>query len=65
MTNTWNSAEPCTNDAFRYVHIERPHCPVCGSANLKMKRSILQCDGSRRQSMWCLACPHKFFVILE
>ncbi len=35
------------DDSLRYVHIERPRCPACGSADLQTIRSKDQGDGSK------------------
>jgi hypothetical protein len=49
----------------RYVYIEKPRCPVCGSDELDRKRTVDQGDGSVCRTMNCRACRHHFFVIEE
>lgn len=53
------------DDSLRYVHIERPRCPACGSADLQTIRSKDQGDGSKARRTACKKCGHKFFVIVE
>lgn len=57
-----------TDDAgehLRYVYIQRPRCPACGSENLHRTRTEDQGDGSICKTMNCLDCQHHFFVIEE
>lgn len=53
-----------TPDAFRYVFLQRPRCPVCESAELKTLRTN-QVDGVTSRRTECRECRHKFFVIVE
>ncbi len=57
--------EASTDDLLRYVYIERPRCPVCGSADLRTLRSKDQGDGSVSRRTACQACGRRFFVIVE
>ena len=54
-----------TDDSLRYVYIERPRCPVCGSTNLQTIRSKDQRDGSVSRRTACKECGHRFFVIVD
>ncbi len=49
----------------RYVFVERPRCPRCGSSSHRAYRSVEQCDGSRMKWTVCQACREKFIVVLE
>ncbi len=54
------------DDSRRYVFIERPRCPECGSTHLRTIRSKSdKNDGSTSRRTVCKACGHKFFVIVE
>ena len=54
------------DDSLRYVYIERPRCPACGSADLRTLRSTTDdSDGSTARRTCCLNCDHRFFVIVE
>jgi hypothetical protein len=60
VTETADAAE-----TLRYVYVERPRCPVCGSDDLHTTRSEDQGDGSTAKTTNCRTCRHHFFVILE
>ena len=49
----------------RYCFIERARCTVCGSDDLKTKRSIAESDGSITRPTTCRACGHDFVVVVE
>jgi DNA-directed RNA polymerase subunit RPC12/RpoP len=54
------------DDSLRYVFIERPRCPACGSAELQTIRSKSdKSDGSKARRTACRDCGHRFFVIVE
>jgi DNA-directed RNA polymerase subunit RPC12/RpoP len=54
------------DDSLRYVFIERPRCPACGSTELQTVRSKSdKTDGSTSRRTACKECGHKFFVIVE
>ena len=52
-------------ESLRYVYIEPPRCPSCGSDDLHMTRSVNQGDGSVCKTTNCRNCKHHFFVIIE
>jgi len=57
-----------TTDAgenMRFVFIERPRCPKCGSADLQTVRSKNQGDGTVERRTQCRICFHRFFVVVE
>ncbi len=52
-------------ESDRYVYVERPRCPRCGSPELKQTRARDQGDGSTCRTMNCASCKHHFFIIEE
>jgi hypothetical protein len=52
-------------ELLRYVFMERPRCPVCGSADLRTIRSQDQGDGTIQRRTQCRVCFHKFIVVVE
>ncbi|MCP4249374.1 MAG: hypothetical protein GY778_20210 [bacterium] len=57
-----------TNTAHRLetITVERPRCPRCDGFRLRKYRSIAdQGDGSALWWVRCLACSHRFRVLLE
>jgi len=57
--------EPLGAEPLRYVYIERPRCPKCGSIDLQTIRSRNQGDGTIERRTQCRGCFHKFFVVVE
>jgi hypothetical protein len=57
--------DPTGAERFRYVYVERPRCPSCGSASLLAIRSKSHDDGTTERRVQCQGCYHKFFLILE
>jgi hypothetical protein len=53
------------HDRLRYVFVDRPACPACGSVKLKTIRSKTRDDGSVTRTTRCQECDHRFFVILD
>ena len=49
----------------RYVFVERPRCPVCGSIDLQTVRTERQVDETKIQRKKCRRCAHRFLVIWE
>ncbi len=52
-------------ERLRYVYVERPRCPRCGTADLKITRSRTQDDGSVCRTANCRNCDWHFFIIEE
>jgi transposase-like protein len=68
MTDHYTTSERDPTDAaesLRYVFIEKPRCPACGSDELKTLRSNKENDGSVSRDTRCLSCNHQFFVVVE
>lgn len=61
MTTTTTDAA----ETLRYVFVEKPRCPRCGSDQLKTTRSDDQGDGTTSKTTNCRECGHHFFVIVE
>jgi transcriptional regulator NrdR family protein len=51
-------------DETRYVFVELPACPACGSTHRKVYRST-RVDGGKSQHSKCLDCEHRFIVVME
>ena len=48
-----------------YLWIRRPRCPDCGSAKLKVQRSVDNGDGSRTRYCKCGCCGLNVVLIVE
>ena len=59
-----NSTDPA--EWGRYVFVERPRCPKCGSTVLKTRHSRREFgDGSITRDTVCRTCGATFFVVVE
>ncbi len=56
---TTNAGEP-----LKYVFIEIPRCPSCGSTRLLTLRSVAV-DEIRQKSTVCRTCDWRFVVVIE
>lgn len=55
-----------TRSEPRYVFVQRPRCPSCGSVDLKTQRSLPeQSDGSKARCVKCRTCGENFIVVHE
>jgi hypothetical protein len=54
-------------ESLRYVYVDRPQCPACGSKRLETQRSESQGDGTVKRHTRCKKedCNHHFFIIVE
>jgi DNA-directed RNA polymerase subunit M/transcription elongation factor TFIIS len=64
VTNSHTTA-PDQAERLRYVFIERPRCPRCGSAALVTIRTETTGDESLTRRTRCRECQHVFFIIWE
>jgi transposase-like protein len=51
-------------DEMRYCFVMLPSCPKCGSTHRKTYRST-RVEGGKSQHSLCLACDHRFIVVME
>ena len=65
MIDYMQHQDTLAGDSLRYVFVERPRCPACGSGDLQTIRSQNQHDGTTSRRTWCKVCNHRFFVIVE
>jgi len=56
---------PDPAESLRYVFVERPRCPACGSADLKTNKTTRDPDGSACRDTKCRDCGWHFFVVVE
>ena len=59
-TSTSDAAE-----SLRYIFVERPRCPRCGSPALKTQKTVNHGDDSITRETKCRDCGHRFFVVVE
>lgn len=52
-------------EGARYLFLERPRCPECGSTRLRTYRSVEQEDGTRLRYSECLTCGCRLRIVLE
>ena len=54
------------SEPLRYVFIERPRCPSCGSGSLKTRKTLpSQGDDSVTRDTLCKSCGWTFYVVVE
>jgi len=64
MSTTAPTSDPGESD--RYVFVERPRCPSCGSENLYLKKTHpREADGSVTRDTRCKDCQWDFFIVEE
>lgn len=56
---------PTPAEQLRYVFVEAPRCPACGSARHSIQRTATEGDGTRRRSVKCQVCRHNFILVIE